>query len=94
MMREISRREGVNFTKILQAAFTCADPKSAKKMFKLSSFIVLLEYVRIKAARRTLVKLTQGGGNLARQFFTLTFLGRFPSQRCIMNRESYWFLGS
>ena len=29
---------GVNFTNILQAAFTRADPKSAKKTVKLSSF--------------------------------------------------------
>ena len=46
---------GVNFTKLLQAAFTCADPKSAKK---LSSFIALLWSVHVKAAHGTLVKLT------------------------------------
>ena len=48
----------VNFTNILQAAFTRADPKSAKKTVKLSSFIVLLGTERVKAACRTLVKLT------------------------------------
>ena len=31
-------RPGVNFTNILQAAFTLADPKSAEKTVKLSSF--------------------------------------------------------
>ena len=30
---------GVNFTNILRAAFTHADPKSAKKTVKLSSFL-------------------------------------------------------
>ena len=37
-----------------------ADPKSAKKTVKLSSFFVLLGSALIKAARRMLVKLTQG----------------------------------
>ena len=52
------RTPGVNFTNILRAAFTRADPKSAKKTVKLSSFIALLGSARVKAARRTLVKLT------------------------------------
>ena len=30
---------GVNFTNILQAAFTCEDPKSAKKLLNLTVFI-------------------------------------------------------
>ena len=58
-----SRREpvaGVNFTNILQAAFTPADPKSAKKTVKFSSFIALLGSARVKAARRMLVKLPPG----------------------------------
>ena len=49
---------GVNFTNILRAAFRHADPKSAKKTVRLSSFFALLGSGRIKAARRTLVKLT------------------------------------
>ena len=49
---------GVNFTNILQAAFTHADPKSAKKTVKLSSFFALLGSACVKAAHRMLVKLT------------------------------------
>jgi len=36
----------------------CTDPKSAKKTVKLSVFFALLGYVRAKAARKMLVKLT------------------------------------
>ena len=49
---------GVTFTNVLGAAFMCADPKSAKKTVKLSSFIALLGSARVKAACRMLVKLT------------------------------------
>ena len=35
-----------------------ADPKSTKKTVKLSSFFALLGSLRVKAARRMLVKLT------------------------------------
>ena len=49
---------GVNFTNVLQAAFTRADPKSAKKTVKLSCFFALLGSARVKAARRMLVKLS------------------------------------
>ena len=49
---------GVNFTNVLQAAFTSADPKSTKKTVKLSSFIALLGFAHVKAAHRMLVKLT------------------------------------
>ena len=58
MLPEI--RSGVNFTNVLQAAFTLADPKSAIKLLNLSVFFALLGSGRIKAARRTLVKLTPG----------------------------------
>jgi len=37
-------------------------PKAKKKTVKLSSFIALLGSARVKATRRTLVKLTQGFG--------------------------------
>ena len=55
-----TERLGVNFTNILWAALTRADPKSVKKTVKLSSFFALLGSVSLKAARRTLVKLTRG----------------------------------
>ena len=58
----ITERSGVNFTNVLPAALTRADPKSAKKTVKLSSFIALLGSARVKAACRTLVKLTPGVG--------------------------------
>ena len=48
----------VNFTNILQAAFTLTDPKRAKKTVKLSSFLALLGSACVKATRRTLVKFT------------------------------------
>ena len=47
----------VNFTNILQAAFTRI-PQKCKKAVKLSSFIALLGSARLKAACRMLVKLT------------------------------------
>ena len=51
-------RPGVNFTNILQAAFMHADPKSAIKLLNLTVFFALLGSARIKAAHRTLVKMT------------------------------------
>ena len=51
-------RYGVNFTNILRAAFTGADPKSAIKLLNLTVFFALLGSARVKAACRTLVKLT------------------------------------
>jgi len=48
----------VNCINILQAAFTRADPKSAKKTVKPSSFFVLLGSAWVKVAGRTLMKLT------------------------------------
>ncbi len=43
---------GVNFTNILQAAFTYEDPKSAKKHRQLDCLFALLESALIKAARK------------------------------------------
>ena len=62
---------GVNFTIILQAAFTRADPESAKKIVKLpvSSFFPLLGSASVKAARRTLVKLTPDLHTLSELYF-------------------------
>ena len=58
---------GVNFTKIIRAAFYRADPKSAKKTVNLSSFAALLGSACVKSAHRTLVKLTPGRDKRAEQ---------------------------
>jgi hypothetical protein len=47
-----------NFIKVLQPAFTRADPKSAKKTVKLLVFFPLPGSVCAKAGHRTLMKLT------------------------------------
>ena len=47
---------GVNFN-ILQAAFTHADPKSAKKTVNSSSFFALLGSAGVKAARKHVVEI-------------------------------------
>ena len=58
---------GVNFTNILQAAFTRADPKSAIKLLNLTVFFALLGSASVKAARRTLVKLTPDGTSVLKR---------------------------
>jgi len=56
-----SLRQGLYFINILLAAFTHADPESAKKKtVKLSAFFALLGSACAKAAHRTFMKLTQG----------------------------------
>ena len=54
---EILRQQGVNFTNILPADFTHADPKSAKKLLtdNLTVFFVLYESALVKGAGRMLV---------------------------------------
>ena len=54
------QRSGFNFINVLQAAFTCTDPISAKKTVKSSSFFALSGSASVKAAHRTLMKLTPG----------------------------------
>jgi len=56
----ISFRPGVNFINVLQAAFTCTDPHSVKFQLSLQYLFTLLGSARIKAAGRTLMKLTPG----------------------------------
>ena len=51
---------GVNFNNILCAAFLLADPESANKLLDLAIFFALLVSASVKAARRTLLKLTPG----------------------------------
>jgi len=58
--RDVIRSPGVDFTHILHKAFTQADPKSAMKTAKSSVFFAHLGSGHIKAARRTLMKLTTG----------------------------------
>jgi len=41
---------GVNFTKVLRAAFEHEDPESVKKTVKLSAFVALLGSAHPKAA--------------------------------------------
>jgi len=53
-----SYRSSVNFTNILRAAFTLADPESVKKIDNLTVFSTLLGSARVKAVRRTLMKLS------------------------------------
>ena len=55
---ETSYNPAVNFTSILQAAFTRKDPKSAIKLLNLTVFFAFLGSLRVKAAGRILVKLT------------------------------------
>ncbi len=52
---------GVNYTNILCAAFTHANPKSAKMTDGLTVFFALLGSALVKAARKTLMKLTPIG---------------------------------
>jgi len=47
----------VDFTNILQAAFTHADPKRAKKYCKTVCLFALLGSSRVKAVCKTLMKL-------------------------------------
>ena len=45
-------KSGVNFTNILQAAFTPADPKRAKKDSQVKQLFALLGSARVKAVRK------------------------------------------
>ncbi len=51
---------GINFTNNLRSAFTRADPKSGTRQSRDHCLFALLESDRIKADRKTLVKLTLG----------------------------------
>jgi hypothetical protein len=52
---------GVNFIKVLRAAFTCTDPEGVKKTVKSSIFLALLGYAHVKQLiEHSLVKLTTG----------------------------------
>jgi len=49
---------GLNFFNVLRTAFTIADPKSVIKTIELSIIFTLLGSMSVKAAHKTLVKLT------------------------------------
>jgi len=55
---------GVNFINILPPAFTSADPESVKIQLSHQYIFRLLWSTRVKAARRTLMKLTPGAFKL------------------------------
>ena len=81
-------RFGVNFTNILRAAFTLADPKSVKKLLDLTVFFALLVSASVQAARRMLMKLTPGQIQCL-----LISLYRFPHCRCQVYQAYYkWLL--
>jgi len=68
---------GVNFTNVLRAAFTRADPKSAKKLLNLTVFFALLGSACVKAACRTLMK------------FHHHFISSFGANRFTLNSLAY-----
>jgi len=49
---------GLNFFNVLRTAFMLVDPKSVKKIDNLTVFFTLLGSTSVKAACRTLMKLT------------------------------------
>ena len=64
---------GVNFTNVLLAAFTNADPKSAIKLLNLTIFFALLGSSHVKAACRMLVKLNPGLTHVSYSLLLLYF---------------------
>ncbi len=50
----------IDFINVLRAAFAHPDPESVKKTVKLKVLFTILGSAHSKAARRTLMKLTQG----------------------------------
>ena len=59
----VKMTRGVNFNNVLPAAFTLADPKSAKKQLDLTVFFALLGSACVKAAHIMLMKLTPDRDN-------------------------------
>jgi len=74
-------KSGVNFTNVLRTAFMILDPKSVKNTVMSSVSFMLLGSARVKALRRTLMKLSPDNVfilHLAKYFFFL--------QVCKLNR--------
>jgi hypothetical protein len=80
---------GVNFINILQAAFTCADPNSAKKIVKLSVFCALSGSVCTKAACKTLLKLTPDVINQVSKAFFAENVGKIDLNY-LVNRPNFY----
>ncbi len=55
---------GVNFINVLRAAFTWADPKSAKRYWRFDCIFALFGSACVKASSKMLVKSTPGGQEL------------------------------
>jgi len=66
-------RTGVNFINILRAAFARADPKIAIKIDNSTVFFALSGSERVKAAHRTLIKMTTGVNFINIQFYLQLF---------------------
>ena len=75
------RRQSVDFINVLSAAFTLADPKSAKKLLDLTVFFALLGYASVKSACRILMKLAPGNVTISIFFF--------PTEQYETNRVNY-----
>jgi len=73
-------RTGVNFINILRAAFARADPKIAIKIDNSTVFFALSGSERVKAAHRTLIKMTTGVNFINIQFY----LQLFPEWMCYL----------
>jgi len=56
--KNFSPTSGLNFINALHTTFTCAYPTSVKKTVKFSIFFTLSGSKSVKAAHKTLVKLT------------------------------------
>jgi len=66
-------RPGLNFINVLRTAFTLSDPKSVKDTYDLTVFFTLSGSTSVKAAHKTLVKLTPG------PIFSYSFIIQFCS---------------
>ncbi len=61
-------RRGVDFTKVLRAAFTCEDPKTTKRQLSHQCLYALMGSLREKAACETPLKSTPDEANFHRVY--------------------------
>ena len=78
----------VNFINILWAAFTFSDTKSTKRLSSHAAFFALSGSASVKAARRTLVKLTLGRFITNIKHYGRIRKMRIPSMRLENERNS------